>query len=254
MDSLSENLILPAEPSDSQDAETASDSSRDVVALQTALETLAKTVHASSRTGQLTALGRATLELSLPTSVEPAAFATCIETRLSPSTNVSLSAASPADESAAEGAPTSPTHEEPGLIDRAIDAMDSLFWEDFALLSGDDESYLYARSEMSDSYAHLLFLKESQNDLAAFIDRVRGESQLYPRPLKASSLSAAPLNIPPDRVKELYDIVLSLPDCSDIRSVAASNGDVYYYSSTYISEIMAQRSAERRSVERFDRL
>lgn len=127
-------------------------------------------------------------------------------------------------------------------------------WDDISVIKGEQGTYLYCNRTISDSYAHLLALNEEADDFATFLDRVRGESKLYPRPLKATSLTTPPLNLTLERVRELYEKACETDGCADIHLVRASNGDEYFFSDRYLSEPLARRSAERRSVERFDRL
>lgn len=140
------------------------------------------------------------------------------------------------------------------IVEAASGLPDPHPWEDFALVDGSESPHLYAPELMSGSFAHLLLLKKIDDDELTFVDRVRGESKLYPRPIKATSLSAPPLRIAPERVEAIFESLQASGAYPDLHRICASNGDVYYYSSDYLSEVLALRSAERRSVERLDRL
>ncbi len=146
-----------------------------------------------------------------------------------------------------------PTTSLSGFSDAAF-SLEEQHWNDIACLKGTSDTFFYSREHMSDNFAHLLFLQEEGDDMATFIDRVRSESEIYPRPLKATSLTLPPFNMTLEHIESLFLEARETKECSDIEKTEASNGDAYYYSTSFISPRMAQRYAERHSVERFDRL
>lgn len=117
-------------------------------------------------------------------------------------------------------------------------------------LVGAHSYYLYDRSVMTDAYAHWAFLAAEDNEVVTFVDCVREDSRVYPRPLAASSLTNEPFNMSPDDVARTWDIVRESGEYPDIRQTIASNGEVYYFSTDYLSEVYGASLAEWDAVER----
>lgn len=119
---------------------------------------------------------------------------------------------------------------------------------DIMALPGTKATYLYSNARMTGNYAQWCFLAAEDDDVATFVACVREESRVYPRPMSACSLGNEPFWWSEARVEDAYATVSSLGECSDIGRVEASNGDVYYYSSEYLTEAYAASLAEWRSV------
>ncbi len=119
-----------------------------------------------------------------------------------------------------------------------------------AVLVGAHSYYLYDRSIMTDTYAHWAFLAAEDDKVVTFVDFVREDSRVYPRPLAASSLTNEPFNMNSDDVARTWDIVRESGEYPDIHQTIASNGDVYYFSTDYLSEVYAASLAEWDAVER----
>lgn len=117
-------------------------------------------------------------------------------------------------------------------------------------LVGAHSYYLYDRSCMTDAYAHWAFLAAEDNQVTTFVDCVREDSRVYPRPLAASSLTNEPFNLSDEDVARTWDIVRESGEYPDIGQTIASNGDVYYFSTDYLSEPYAASLAEWDAVER----
>lgn len=124
---------------------------------------------------------------------------------------------------------------------------------DMRVMRGKKRAYLYSANVMTDSYARWSFLANEGDDVVTFVECVREESRVYPRPMRATSLENEPFLFSGEHVAELFSQVCSLEACSDIACVEASNGDVYYYSTTHLSPRRAQRLAEYTSVLRFEK-
>lgn len=117
-------------------------------------------------------------------------------------------------------------------------------------LVGAQSYYLYDRSVMTDAYAHWAFLAAEDNHVVTFVDCVREDSRVYPRPLAASSLTNEPFAFRAEDVARTWDIVRESGEYPDIGQTIASNGDVYYFSTDYLSERYAASLAEWDAVER----
>ena len=96
---------------------------------------------------------------------------------------------------------------------------------------------------MTDAYARWSFLASEDDRVLTFVECVRDESRKYPRPMEASSLSNEPFNLSADEIDDSG----AYPD---LDTVAASNGDVYYFSTEYLTPAYAKSLAEWNSVER----
>lgn len=121
---------------------------------------------------------------------------------------------------------------------------------DIVMLFGKKATYLYSKPLLSHSFAHALFLTAEDDDLATFIDVVRTESRVYPRPVSRSSFMNAPHLWAPAKTSQVFDQVVADGSFEDIRSVAASNGAVNYYSTLYLSDAQARALAEWYEVEK----
>lgn len=122
--------------------------------------------------------------------------------------------------------------------------------EDIVALTGQYTYYLYDRSRMTDSYAHWAFLAAENDPLVTFADLVREDSRTYPRPMAQKSLHNEPFAMSTEAVEEAYHLALRTKGYEDIQRTEASNGDVYYFSTTYLSPRQAEALAEWASVER----
>ena len=67
--------------------------------------------------------------------------------------------------------------------------------EHIATLVGAHSYYVYDRSIMTDTYAHWAFLAAEDDRVVTFVECVREDSRVYPRPLAASSLKNPPFRM-----------------------------------------------------------
>ena len=123
--------------------------------------------------------------------------------------------------------------------------------EDIALLMGARGYYLYDRSAMTDAYAHWAFLAAEDDPVVTFLDCVREDSRVYPRPLARASLANDPFLMDAAAVEAAYQTARADVANADIERLEASNGDVYFFSTRYLEPAYAQSLAEWASVERF---
>ena len=126
---------------------------------------------------------------------------------------------------------------------------DAWHLDDIKVLEG-TAVYLYSSDMMSESFAHWAFLAAEDDDVMTLVDNARNESKIYPRPLKAASLKNRPVYMTDERIDEAFRIAQESGQYPDIKSCSASNGDVYFYSTDYLSDAQAKALAEWESVER----
>ena len=118
------------------------------------------------------------------------------------------------------------------------------------LLMGAESYYLYDDSAMTDAYARWAFLAAEDDPVATFIECVREESSVYPRPMARESLANDPFRMNAEAVEAAFAEARAQGRADDIERVEASNGDVYFYSTTYLTPRRAQALAEWDAVER----
>ena len=118
------------------------------------------------------------------------------------------------------------------------------------LLMGAESYYLYDDSAMTDAYARWAFLAAEDDPVATFIECVREESSVYPRPMARENLANDPFRMNAEAVEAAFAEARAQGRSDDIERVEASNGDVYFYSTTYLTPRRAQALAEWDAVER----
>lgn len=126
----------------------------------------------------------------------------------------------------------------------------SLFCDDIVVLVGKYSYYLYSSDYMTDAYARWAFLACEDDRILTFAECVRDESRKYPRPMEALSLTNDPFKLLPEEIEELWQTVRDSGVYPDLDTVTASNGDVYYFSTDYLTPTYAASLAEWNSVER----
>ncbi|MCI2241233.1 iron-sulfur cluster assembly scaffold protein [Adlercreutzia faecimuris] len=166
---------------------------------------------------------------------------------------VDAEAPEPASVPAETPAPPTPATPAETPATPASDADDELpiRCEGIALIMGAHGYYLYDRAAMTDAYAHWAFLAAEDDPVATFLDCVREESRVYPRPLPAKNLANEPLCLDAAAVEAAYEAARADAANADIERIEASNGDVYFFSTRHLEPAYAQSLAEWASVERF---
>lgn len=119
------------------------------------------------------------------------------------------------------------------------------------VLVGAHSYYLYDASIMTDAYAHWAFLAAEDDPLVTFADCVREDSRVYPRPMARASFANPPFCMDDQAVEAAWELSREHVDYADVRRTAASNGEVYFYSTRYLSDRRAQALAEWDAVERY---
>lgn len=122
--------------------------------------------------------------------------------------------------------------------------------EHIVTLVGQHSYYLYDSDLMTKSYAHWAFLAAEDNPMATFVDCVREDGRIYPRPFAAEDLANPPFRMSASKVEDTWAELQKSGAYPDIERCEASNGDVYFFSTLYMDRTLAESLAEYRSVER----
>lgn len=120
---------------------------------------------------------------------------------------------------------------------------------DIALMRGKKATYLYSAALLSHSFARALYHTAEDNDVATFVDVVRTESSVYPRPVGIDSFMNPPYLWAPAHTREVFAKTVETGSFKDIHETRASNGRTYFYSDIYLSEAQARSLAEWYGVE-----
>lgn len=118
------------------------------------------------------------------------------------------------------------------------------------VLMGMHSYYLYDETLMTASYARWAFLAAEDNPVVTFVECVREDSRVYPRPYAAECLKNPPFRMTNEQIEETWQAVRDSGNYPDIERTEASNGDVYYYSTQYLESGYAASLAEYDAVER----
>lgn len=118
------------------------------------------------------------------------------------------------------------------------------------VLMGMHSYYLYDETLMTASYARWAFLAAEDNPVVTFVECVREDSRVYPRPYAAECLKNPPFRMTDEQIEEAWQAVRDSGNYPDIERTEASNGDVYYYSTQYLESGYAASLAEYDAVER----
>ena len=118
------------------------------------------------------------------------------------------------------------------------------------VLMGMHSYYLYDETPMTASYARWAFLAAEDNPVVTFVECVREDSRVYPRPYAAECLKNPPFRMTDEQIEETWRTVRDSGNYPDIERTEASNGDVYYYSTQYLESGYAASLAEYDAVER----
>ena len=118
------------------------------------------------------------------------------------------------------------------------------------VLMGMHSYYLYDQTLMTDNYAHWAFLAAEDNPQVTFVECVREDSRVYPRPYAAECLRNPPFSMTDDEIQRTWEAVHDSGNYPDIGRTVASNGDVYYFSTKYLDAEYAAALAEYDAVER----
>ena len=121
---------------------------------------------------------------------------------------------------------------------------------DIVALVGAHSYYLYSRDHMTDAYARWAFLAHEDDRRGTFVECVRQVSRTDPRPMAATALQNEPFNYAAEDGTELWEAVRASGAYPDIDTVSASNGEVFYFSTDFLTPSYAASLAEWDAVER----
>ena len=137
------------------------------------------------------------------------------------------------------------TGEVPEPVELEIDT------EGIKALIGSHSYYLYDGGAMTDVYARWAYLAAEDDPQVTFAECVRQDSKVYPRPMPLESLRNAPFRMSVDEIESTWRAVRESGAYPDLERVEASNGDVYFYSTLYLTPVHAASLAEWDAVERY---
>ena len=121
---------------------------------------------------------------------------------------------------------------------------------DIALMYGKKGTYLYSVALLSHSFARALYLTSEDNDVATFVDVVRTESSVYPRPACIDSFSNPPYLWSHEKTMRVFEDTVAGGSFKDIHITYTSTKVPYFYSDIYLSEAQAASLAQWYGVER----
>lgn len=127
---------------------------------------------------------------------------------------------------------------------------DNLACRDLHFMDGVHGTYLFSDRFMSNNYAKWSLQALDGNDMETLAQNARDESRTYPRPMLAHSLTNPPFSMSYEHVLETFKQMQESGEYPDIKTCTASNGDVYFYSTDFMSPRYAKSLAEYYSVER----
>ena len=97
---------------------------------------------------------------------------------------------------------------------------------------------------------HALFLTSENDDVATFVDVVRTESRVYPRPVAEDSFMNPPYLWSRAKTRKVYEKARALDAFKDIHVTRTSLGEPYYYSDLYLSDAQGAALAQWYGVEK----
>ncbi len=135
--------------------------------------------------------------------------------------------------------------------EQAAPCEPSIQCEGIKALIGAHSYYLYDANLMTDTFAHWAFLAAEDDPVVTFVECVREDSRVYPRPMPLQSLKNDPFKMSADEIERAWADATASGDYPDIERIVASNGDVYFFSTAYLSAEYAASLAEWDAVERY---
>lgn len=120
---------------------------------------------------------------------------------------------------------------------------------DIAMMPGKRGIYLYSVALLSHSFARALFLTAENDDVATFVDVVRTESSVYPRPVAIDCFMNPPYLWSIAKTRQVFEKTKKAGSFKDIDETSTSTGVTYYYSDLYLSAAQARSLAEWYGVE-----
>lgn len=117
-----------------------------------------------------------------------------------------------------------------------------------ALVKGSKDVYYYDSGLMTQRFATVQSLIEDKDILATVAAAARHDCKVYPRPLRVQVLLGGPYFYSEDEVLGALARMNGREEYADIATVAASNGKLCIYSTTFMSKKYAQALCEEMEV------
>ena len=130
------------------------------------------------------------------------------------------------------------------------DLLDLLAGSGIASIREGSASYLYSSACMTREYAGTAARIAAGDLLRVIAAAVRYDSETYPRPTSLETFEADPYRFSAEQVQAAVEALSADPEYAEIRTVRASDGSAYLYSSHHLDEGWALSLAERMSVGR----
>lgn len=121
---------------------------------------------------------------------------------------------------------------------------------DVVLLYGKKSVYLYSKPLLSSSFAHALFITTENDDFSTFIDVVRTESRVYPRPVSILDFMNPPYLWSIEKTRGLFESIGEEEAFADIHSCKTSLNETFFYSTRFLSDAQGKALAEFYGVEK----
>lgn len=122
---------------------------------------------------------------------------------------------------------------------------------DLTVLTEGDQTYLYSEEFMTRRYAETAAQAAAGDHLATIAAAVRFDSQTYPRTTSAALFQYEPFSLTLEQVEAALKAMTGRPEYADVRTVTASDGSLYLYSSAHLVADLAQALAEWEAVGQF---
>jgi hypothetical protein len=123
---------------------------------------------------------------------------------------------------------------------------------DIALIRECGKAYLFSDLHMTRRYAEAAALGASRNPLRIIAATVRSDSAIYPRPTPMETFYDRPFCLSRAEVAAAVDRMRADAQYPDIKTVRASNGAEFLFSSDHLGHDQAGSMAEWLAVEQYD--
>jgi hypothetical protein len=134
-------------------------------------------------------------------------------------------------------------------LDEVADGLLSRENAHIAELCGKNDRWYFCDDIMAANYANMLLLTEEKDIYNTIATVVRFNCKTYPRPTSLESLTQNPFYLDKERAQNAVKVMKNRGEYGDIKTVTASNGAAYYYSTQFMSETYAQSLAQYEEVD-----
>ena len=138
-------------------------------------------------------------------------------------------------------------------IEDVIDTLAAVeSYKDIKELQGKKARYFYSDSEMTNSYAKLLFGLEEKDILKTVVETIRNDSKRFPKTTNPKVFLTHPFYFQKEELKDILKQLENREEYKDIKETKASNGVICFYSDEYLTEDYAKALTEWAEVTRYD--